>query len=90
MCFSKRLFQILKTVRFIRRISTPHKENSELYRLYISQQVDTSTLSVVEAFTEEAPQVGEAVRGLGKIVIFFVQGAPVQELRSVFYPLNLK
>ena len=77
-------------MRSIRSISGPDKDNRELYRLYISQQVDTSTLSVVEAFTEEAPQVGEAVRGLGKIVIFFVQGAPGQELRSVFYPLNLK
>ena len=77
-------------MRSIRSISGPDKGNRELYRLYISQQVDTSTLSVVEAFTEEAPQVGEAVRGLGKIVIFFVQGAPGQKLRRVFYPLNLK
>ncbi|XP_022809394.1 XK-related protein 6-like [Stylophora pistillata] len=52
-----RCFQIFKTVRLIRRIDEPHEDNCQLYRLYISQLQDSSTLSVVEAFTEEAPQV---------------------------------
>jgi hypothetical protein len=48
---------MFKTVRLIRRIQNPHPDNLQRYRLYISQLQDLSTLGVVEAFTEEAPQV---------------------------------
>ena len=44
-------------MRFIRKIQNRDPRNTELYRLYISQLQDMSTLGVVEAFTEEAPQV---------------------------------
>jgi len=44
-------------VRLIRGIQNTDPYNTELYRLYISQLQDSSTLGVVEAFTEEAPQV---------------------------------
>ena len=34
-------------------------DDKELYRLYIAQLQDASTLGVLEAFMEEAPQVTE-------------------------------
>ena len=48
-------------MRLIRRIQNTDPDNTQRYRLYISQLQDLSTLGVVEAFTEEAPQV--RVRG---------------------------
>jgi len=53
-----RCFQIFKTVRLVRGIQTQHPDNIQRYRLYISQLQDLSILGVVEAFTEQAPQVG--------------------------------
>ena len=55
--WSCRCVQIFKTVRLIRRIHVIDPDNTQRYRLYISQLQDLSTLGVVEAFTEEAPQV---------------------------------
>ena len=48
-------------MRFIRKIQNRDPRNTELYRLYISQLQDLSTLGVVEAFTEEAPQVRTSI-----------------------------
>ena len=48
-------------MRFIRKIQSRDPRNKELYRLYISQRQDSSTLGVVEAFTEEAPQVRTSI-----------------------------
>ena len=55
--FLFRCFQIFKTVRLVRGIQTQHPDNIQRYRLYISQLQDLSILGVVEAFTEQAPQV---------------------------------
>ena len=44
-------------MRLIRGIESQHPDNTQRYRLYISQLEDLSILGVVEAFTEEAPQV---------------------------------
>lgn len=44
-------------MRLIRGIQNQHPDNTQRYRLYISQLQDLSVLGVVEAFTEEAPQV---------------------------------
>ena len=44
-------------MRLIRGIQNTDPDNTQRYRLYISQLQDLSTLGVVEAFTEEAPQV---------------------------------
>ena len=44
-------------MRLIRGIQITDPDNTQRYRLYISQLQDLSTLGVVEAFTEEAPQV---------------------------------
>ena len=44
-------------MRLIRGIQITDPHNTQRYRLYISQLQDSSTLGVVEAFTEEAPQV---------------------------------
>ena len=44
-------------MRRIRKIKNRDPSNSGLYRLGVSQLQDLSTLGVVEAFTEEAPQV---------------------------------
>lgn len=55
-----RCFQIFKTVRVIRQIEYNNRQepqNIQRYRLHISQLYEMSILGVVEAFTEEAPQV---------------------------------
>lgn len=52
-----RCCQIFKTVRLIRRIKGQTSDDKERYRLYIAQLQDASTLGVLEAFMEEAPQV---------------------------------
>ena len=52
-----RCFQIFKTVRVIRGIQQQDPDNTQRYRLYISMLHDLSITGVVEAFTEEAPQV---------------------------------
>ena len=54
-----RCCQIFKTVRLIRRIKGQTSDDKERYRLYIAQLQDASTLGVLEAFMEEAPQVTE-------------------------------
>ncbi|KAK2561038.1 hypothetical protein P5673_016169 [Acropora cervicornis] len=59
-------FQIFKTVRVIRQIEYNNRQepqNIQRYRLHISQLYEMSILGVVEAFTEEAPQVKELVDG---------------------------
>ncbi|XP_068730567.1 XK-related protein 9-like [Montipora capricornis] len=55
-----RCFQIFRTVRKVRGIKKDNQEEPtsiQCNRLYISQLYEMSILSVVEAFTEEAPQV---------------------------------
>lgn len=55
-----RCFQIFKMVRIIRKIEDNDRENPQniqRYRLHICQLYEMSILGVVEAFTEEAPQV---------------------------------
>ncbi|XP_078349287.1 XK-related protein 6-like [Oculina patagonica] len=52
-----RCCQIFRTVRLIRSIKHQSPDDKERYRLYIAQLQDSSTLGVLEAFMEEAPQV---------------------------------
>jgi len=52
-----RCIQIFRTVRLIRSRKTASPGDKERYRLYIAQLQDSSTLGVLEAFMEEAPQV---------------------------------
>ena len=44
-------------MRRIREIKHPNRRNLWLYVICVSQLQDMSILGVVEAFTEEAPQV---------------------------------
>ena len=52
-----RCCQIFRTVRLIRGIKQQSPDDKERYRLFIAQLQDFSTLGVLEAFMEEAPQV---------------------------------
>ena len=58
--FCSRYCQIFRTVRLIRRIKQPSPDDKDRYRLYIAQLQDSSTLGVLEAFMEEAPQVSDS------------------------------
>ena len=56
-CLCSRCCQIFKTVRLIRGVHKVSPDDKERYRLYIAQLQDYSTLGVLEAFMEDAPQV---------------------------------
>ena len=57
---SYRCCQIFRTVRLIRSRKEESPGDKERYRLFIAQLQDLSTLGVLEAFMEEAPQVSFA------------------------------
>ena len=53
----------------IRGIKHQSPDDKERYRLYIAQLQDSSTLGVLEAFMEEAPQVNSPVNKYTRRII---------------------
>lgn len=66
-------------MRIVRATETAHPDNTQLYRLYISQLYQLSIVGVVEAFTEEAPQVM-------KLVISFVGTSVLNTVLNLIAP----